>query len=152
RLAVGLATGSSRDLLERGDVSRGMVFMAHGLEAAAEDKDLRRPILANLSSWHHRMSRLTALLEHPGQVHAVAFSRDGETILTGCGDFRGQWKSGEARLWEAATGERIGLPLKHETAVSAVAFSPDDRKILTGGLDGKVRLWEAGRGKLLPFR
>ena len=69
----------------------------------------------------------------------MAFSPDGKTILTGCQDK-------EARLWDAATGQFIGL-LEHQGGVTAVAFSPDGKTILTGSLDGTVRLWDADPGQ-----
>ncbi len=65
----------------------------------------------------------------------MAFSADGGTILTGSRD-------GTARLWDAATGQPRGQPLRHEDVVTAVAFSPDGRTALTGSEDKTARLWE----------
>ncbi len=56
---------------------------------------------------------------------AVAFSPDGRTILTASVDKT-------ARLWDAATGQPVGLPMAHPRRVS-VAFSPDGRRVLTAG-------------------
>ena len=58
-----------------------------------------------------------------------------KTILTGGGD-------GAARLWDAATGEPVGPPLRHESEVRAVAFSPDGKTVLTGCQDKAARLWD----------
>jgi WD40 repeat protein len=47
-----------------------------------------------------------------------------------------------ARIWDAATGQPIGEPLKgHEGAVQSAAFSPDGRRIVTTS-DNTARLWE----------
>jgi len=47
-----------------------------------------------------------------------------------------------ARLWDAATLQPIGLPLKHDNYVNAVAFSPDGKTFLTGSRDKTARFWD----------
>ena len=63
-------------------------------------------------------------------VYDVAFSPDGCTALTGSYD-------GTARLWDVATGQQKGPPLKHDYPVWTVAFSPDGRTVLTGSTTGR---------------
>jgi hypothetical protein len=70
----------------------------------------------------------------------VAFSPDGQTILTGGTD-------NAARLWDAATGRSLGLPMRHGGLVQAVAFSPDGQTLLTGSDDTTARLWQAATGR-----
>jgi WD40 repeat protein len=86
-------------------------------------------------------------LSHPGIVTALAFSPDGRLLLTGSGapakDGTGEL-SGEARLWDAATGEPAGPPLEHPRLIQAVAFSPDGRTFATGSVDRQARLWLTG--------
>jgi WD40 repeat protein/tRNA A-37 threonylcarbamoyl transferase component Bud32 len=86
-----------------------------------------------------------ALLQHQAAVMAIAFSPDGTKVLTGSGYIEGG--SGQARLWDAATGSPIGSPLQHQNSVVAVSFSPDGKTILTGSLDGTARLWDSCTGK-----
>jgi WD40 repeat protein len=64
----------------------------------------------------------------------VAFSPDGELVLTGSADKT-------ARLWNARTGKPVCDPLLHEDAVWAVAFSPDGSRFATGGDFGVAYIW-----------
>ena len=98
---------------------------------AAGDPVWQHAARANLAAWRPHHARLKAVLSHEGPVDAAAFSPDGKTVLTG-GDDR------TARLWDVATGQPIGQPIRHEGVVTCVAFSPDGKTILTGssGQDG----------------
>jgi hypothetical protein len=72
---------------------------------------------------------------HTDQVVSVAFSPDGQTILTGSADHT-------ARLWDVATGEKIRVFTGHTSSVNSVDFSPDGHWILTGSDDNTARIWE----------
>jgi hypothetical protein len=73
---------------------------------------------------------------HENAVVSVAFSRDGQRIVSGSWDKT-------VRLWDARTGAPIGQPLKgHEAVVTSVAFSPDGQRIVSGSSDKTVRLWD----------
>jgi len=78
-------------------------------------------------------------LTHRWGVAAVAFSRNGQRVLTGGEDHT-------AQVWDATTGERVGGILQHQDAVRSVAFSPDGQTLLTGSDDRTARLWEAATG------
>jgi WD40 repeat protein len=87
-------------------------------------------------------------LAHAGWFHAVAFSPNGDLILTGSSD-------GTARLWDVARGEPFGTPFQHRQPVRAVAFSPDGTRALTGpgepygGTSGEARIWDTETGQPL---
>ena len=72
------------------------------------------------------------VLGHQGTVYSAAFSPDGQRIVTASADKT-------ARIWDAASGQPIGEPLKgHEDVVTSAAFSPDGLRIVTAfrGQDG----------------
>jgi WD40 repeat protein len=76
---------------------------------------------------------------HFRAVKSVAFSPDGQTVLTG------SWP--EAQLWDAATGKPLGAPLDHHCGVLEGLFSPDGRVVLTGSADHTAHLWDRGTGR-----
>jgi WD40 repeat protein len=78
-------------------------------------------------------------------VSAAAFSPDGQTLLTGCGDHT-------ARLWSVAEGRPLGGPLTHPTSVSAVAFAPDGHHFATAQRGGLIRLWALPAGNPRDYR
>jgi WD40 repeat protein/tRNA A-37 threonylcarbamoyl transferase component Bud32 len=80
-------------------------------------------------------------------VLGVAFSPDGQTILTGSG--AKQKIKGDILLWESATGAPLGKhPPRQQHAISPIAFSPDGEFFLTGGSDGTVQLWNTATREL----
>ena len=68
----------------------------------------------------------------------VAWSPDGRVVATG-----GQ-QSGRLTLWDAATGRRIGEPVRANAGfVNSVAFARGGKLVVTAGTDGTLRLWDA---------
>jgi WD40 repeat protein len=79
---------------------------------------------------------IAALTGDTDRVHAMAFSPDGNTLVSGSYD-------GTVRLWDLATDRQIGAPITgHDGKVYSVAFSPDGKVIASGADDGTVRLWD----------
>ena len=79
-------------------------------------------------------------------VESVSISPDGQRIASGHHDHT-------VRLWDAATGQPVGQPLKgHSKPVMIVAYSPDGRLLASGSKDGTVQLWDAETGKRVARR
>jgi WD40 repeat protein len=77
----------------------------------------------------------TVLREHTDSVSSFSFSPDGTHIVTGSEDKTVQ-------LWDAATGQPVGEPLRGHTSFVTL-FSSDSVRIITGSRDNTVRLWDA---------
>jgi WD40 repeat protein len=105
------------------------LFLAAGLSAGAADAD---PPSRGL--------KLPALLDHPGEIHCVAFSSNGKGLVSGSSD-------GTVRIWDLVTGQRYHTLKGSEGAVRLVAFAPDGKVLVTADEDGFVRRWNPGTGK-----
>jgi WD40 repeat protein/serine/threonine protein kinase/tetratricopeptide (TPR) repeat protein len=79
-------------------------------------------------------------LQHRNGVGAVAFSPDGQSVLTVSGDRT-------ARLWSVPAGEPLTAPLAHQDSATLAAFAPDGRSFATAQLDGLVRVWRVPHGR-----
>jgi WD40 repeat protein/tetratricopeptide (TPR) repeat protein/tRNA A-37 threonylcarbamoyl transferase component Bud32 len=99
-------------------------------------------------------------IEHEQRILHAAFSSDGSRLLltSGTAERSGgpdraiaanEDKPGEARVWDAATGQAMSPVLKHNGWVYHAAFSPDGRRIATACWDKMVRIWEISTGRLL---
>src|SRR5262249_25190266 len=142
-LLVDFSFNTGRSECEKGDIGRGMLWLARTLAMVPEKSpDLRLAIRANLAAWRPHLHALRELLPHSAPVELTAFSPNGSIILTVSEDNR-------ARLWKTATGKQIGEDLVHSDEVLAAVFSADGRLVVTCCADGKARLWETTTGR--PF-
>ena len=101
-----------------------------------------------LNEDNHRCRIEAALRESPilahsffceGPVDCLAFSPDGNRLLTGGSDRK-------ARLWDCNRGDLVFPPLEHAAAVRRVSFSPDGSRLLTMTTNGEARVWDASTG------
>jgi WD40 repeat protein len=134
-----LALERALALCEQGNADRGLLWLARTLELTpASDDDLQRTIRASLAGWRHQLHPLRNVLRHDNPVRAVAFSPDGQTLLTGCED-------GTARLVETTTGKLLKR-WQHAGRVNAVAFSPDAKAMAVASYEKAVIL-DAATGR-----
>jgi len=86
--------------------------------------------------------RLVVQTGHTDVVNSVAFSPDGNRVLTGGIDQT-------ARIWDVESGKEILLLSDHDEFVMSAVFSPDGRFVATGSRDSKVNLFSATTGELV---
>jgi WD40 repeat protein len=85
-------------------------------------------------------------MRHEHVVRGAVFNADESHILTWTEDGSGlntMGDNGMARLWDAATAQPIGEPMRHERDVLGAVFNADESCILTWSGDGTARLWDA---------
>jgi serine/threonine protein kinase len=76
----------------------------------------------------------TALAGHRGVVLCVAFTPDGQRLLSGGSD-------GTVRLWRVEDGEELRCYEGHAGKVHAVAVGPDGKTAFSGSAGGTIRRW-----------
>lgn len=89
---------------------------------------------------------LAVLSGHEDTIYAIAFQKDGKTVVTGSFDKT-------VRVWDATTGKQLrvyGGQAGHQNLVLTVDLSPDGQSILSGGSDNTARVWDVPM--LTPLR
>jgi WD40 repeat protein len=137
---VGPALKHARPVFAAAFHSDGVSFVTEcGLWINAAEK-------SHAQFWRRDGTKFREDLEHPCMAQAVAFSPDGNWLLTGHPDRK-------ARLWNLNAPQEAPLALVHEAPVLSVAFRSDDKFMLTGSADGTVRVWNRDRRLLCqPMR
>jgi WD40 repeat protein len=87
-----------------------------------------------------QMDRLDCGAE--SEVRAVAFSPDGNTLLSGGWD-------NKVRVWDLKTREQTKICAGHTNHVFDVTFSPDGKTFASCGRDLTVRIWDTESGMLI---
>lgn len=93
--------------------------------------------------WYERIQLLDVesttlretLIGHTGRVESIAFSPDGDTLVSGS-------KDRTICLWDVNKGSFLTTLIEHTDDVVSVVFSPDGKTLATGSMDGTVILWD----------
>ena len=88
---------------------------------------------------------------HKLPVTGVAWSPDGKLLATSAGDDTRPTKSGEVKLWDAATGEVQQSFELHTKGATGVAFSMDGKHLASSGIDEHVNIYDLAAKKPLGF-
>jgi WD40 repeat protein/serine/threonine protein kinase/tetratricopeptide (TPR) repeat protein len=91
--------------------------------------------------WDAATGKEVRRLQDDDIVLCVAFSPDGRKLAAGTAH---DWiHDPKVVVWDLATGQPIGQPMRHRSTVHFLAFSPDGQRLLSASVDNAVRLWDA---------
>ena len=82
---------------------------------------------------------LVVQMGHAAFVSAIAFSPDGQLVVTASWDKT-------IKLWDVATRRELRSFEGHTGFVLAVAFSPNGKLLASGGSDTLVKIWDVEKG------
>jgi WD40 repeat protein len=99
------------------------------LAAADFDKNVRIWDAATGKSLHN-------IKAHEKEVHCIAFTRDGGTLISGGGD-------GRMRFWDVKSGRQLHEIKPGRPTVNSVAFTSDGKLLAATGIGGAISLWDA---------
>ncbi|KAK0626411.1 hypothetical protein B0T14DRAFT_534566 [Immersiella caudata] len=85
---------------------------------------------------------LQTLEGHGDSVQSVAFSRDGQQLVSGSDD-------GTIKVWDATSGQCLQTLEGHGDWVRSVAFSRDGQQLVSGSADHTIKVWDATSGQCL---
>jgi hypothetical protein len=91
-------------------------------------------------------SSVRKLTGHVGNVHSVAFSKDGQWLIAASGE---PGLFGEAKLWNVADGTLMKTFRGHKDTLLCAQLSPDGKLLATGSYDHTIILWDVASGKSL---
>jgi WD40 repeat protein len=82
---------------------------------------------------------LVVPIGHTGQVRCLAFSSDGDKVISGAED-------NMAKIWSISEKKLIRTLKGHSWYLSAVGFNNDNSRVLTASLDNTVKVWDVASG------
>ena len=138
RSLVALNVDTANRLISQRDHAASLPYQIGSVQLEAADPARVAMHRIRLGLSLQAMPRLNRLGQHAAAANSVAFSHDGQRVLSAGED-------GTARIWHVAGGGAEPV-LKHPGPVIQALFSPDNRHILTLCRDGQARCWDAMAG------
>ena len=108
-------------------------------EPVVEDVNVNKQMLADASKLmaddrFKGMRAVASLAGHNCTVRSVAFSPDGQHIVSGSRD-------NLVKVWSVSARKEVASLAGHVHCVYSVAFSPDGQYIVSGSGDNLVKVW-----------
>ena len=114
---------------------RALACSPQGRTIAVAGVDGTKP---QLQFWDYAAGTLLATEPSPhGSCQCVAFSRNGELLVSGSGS--------QVMLWNPETRKLLATLAGHSHDVTAAAFTAEGGILITGGVDQTIRLWDVSR-------
>lgn len=88
---------------------------------------------------------LRTLTDNVGRVHSVAYSPNGNRIVSVSNDYY----TYTINIWDINDGMLLHSLTGHTSSVHSVTFSPDGSTIASGSYDNTIKIWDANTGALL---
>ncbi len=134
-----------------GEWDQGVAYLARALKLEPSNK-LAAARLYSTLSFHasEKQSLPREILRHEADVFSAQFNNDGTRIVTIMNRSNGDpfaAPAGEAQIWDAVNGRRIGGPLPHGGNVTDAQFSADGARIVTASDDKTARVWDSANGR-----
>jgi WD domain, G-beta repeat len=92
--------------------------------------------------WDQTNGNVLHTFAHPLDVNAVAVSRDGKWMLTGCDDKH-------MRLWDLTTNQEVKKFTPHTNFCYACAFAPNGQLAASGSADRRAMVFDLATGKMV---
>lgn len=101
-----------------------------------------------LAVWNMDIERVAWSVQGDERISGLCFDREGRRLVASLG---GGSKGIAARVWNAATGEKIAdlASGRSDEGINVIAFSPDGRRIVAGTGDGLVHVFASDTYELL---
>ena len=106
------------------------------------EKRLKEGFIAESQGIIEKLPIITTLSGHLKGVTAVAFSPDGNYLVSGS-------KDKTIKVWELDTGKVLRTIEGHKKIVNSVAVSNDGKYVVSGSNDKTVKVWDFISGELI---
>ena len=87
-----------------------------------------------------------SIAQHQRWVTAIAFDADGKVLATAGGESL-QYRPGDVKLWDAASGSLLATLEGHDSNVWSIAISADGNTVIASAYNGKVIVWNVAEKK-----